>query len=129
MTRSRNPKEQSSPLLALLEPPPHVSRRCGAHARSTGEPCRKWAVRGRTRCRNHGGVGGGRPPTHGRRTARAERSRLLLQVAKALLAQHYEVPAPLEVEAPPHPATRQLVQQPLVERAPTDKEDTEPSQH
>lgn len=29
-------------------------RRCGAKTRS-GTPCKKWAMRGRTRCRNHGG--------------------------------------------------------------------------
>jgi glucans biosynthesis protein len=30
-------------------------RKCGAKNRR-GEPCRKWTMRGRTRCRNHGGA-------------------------------------------------------------------------
>lgn len=30
-------------------------RRCGARNRR-GKPCRKWTMRGRTRCRNHGGA-------------------------------------------------------------------------
>ena len=35
-------------------------RRCGAKTRS-GEPCKKWAVKGRTRCRLHGGANPGAP--------------------------------------------------------------------
>jgi hypothetical protein len=30
--------------------------RCGALARSTGQPCRKIPIKGRTRCANHGGL-------------------------------------------------------------------------
>lgn len=30
-------------------------RKCGAKNRR-GEPCRKWTMKGRTRCRNHGGA-------------------------------------------------------------------------
>jgi hypothetical protein len=32
-----------------------TDRTCGARNRR-GEPCRKWTMRGRTRCRNHGGA-------------------------------------------------------------------------
>lgn len=32
-----------------------VDRQCGAKNRR-GEPCRKWTMSGRTRCRNHGGA-------------------------------------------------------------------------
>ncbi len=32
-----------------------ADRTCGAKNRR-GEPCRKWTMRGRTRCRNHGGA-------------------------------------------------------------------------
>lgn len=39
--------------------------RCGAHARSTGEPCRRFPLKGKTRCRLHGGASSGRPPTSG----------------------------------------------------------------
>jgi hypothetical protein len=34
---------------------PHKAPRCGAHSRRTGLPCRAPAVRGKQRCRLHGG--------------------------------------------------------------------------
>ena len=34
----------------------HESPRCGAHSRRTGQPCRSPAVRGKKRCRMHGGA-------------------------------------------------------------------------
>ncbi len=39
--------------------------RCTATAKSTGKPCRKTPVEGRSTCRRHGGAGG-RPILHGR---------------------------------------------------------------
>ena len=43
---------------------------CGAHAKSTGEPCKRPGVGVGGRCKFHGGaVGSGRPVTHGRRSA------------------------------------------------------------
>jgi glucans biosynthesis protein len=43
---------------AMQKPMPmHRSPRCGARTRS-GRPCRSPAVRGRTRCRMHGGRAG-----------------------------------------------------------------------
>lgn len=87
-----------SPLRDLLEPPPHVSRRCGARARTTGEPCRKWACKGRSRCRLHGGArGSGRPATSGKHTAEALRARRFLHVVRRLLARFYRRPEPIEV--------------------------------
>jgi hypothetical protein len=44
--------------------PIHRSPRCGAHARTTGQPCRSPAMKN-GRCRMHGGRAG-RKPTHGR---------------------------------------------------------------
>lgn len=41
-------------------------RRCGAHARSTGKPCRQWAKKN-GRCRLHGGLSTG--PPKGNRSA------------------------------------------------------------
>lgn len=35
-----------------------ILRRCGAKAKSTGLPCRKVALSGKTRCNLHGGYGG-----------------------------------------------------------------------
>ncbi len=32
------------------------NRRCGAHARSTGKPCKAQAIPGTWRCKNHGGA-------------------------------------------------------------------------
>jgi len=87
-----------SPLLAILKPPPHVSKRCGAHARTTGEPCQKWACIGSARCRNHGGAAGsGRPATTGKHTAQAKRNRQFVSIAEGLLARYYVKPAPIEV--------------------------------
>jgi hypothetical protein len=44
----------------------HLAPRCGAHARTTGQPCRSPAMKN-GRCRMHGGKAG-RRPTHGRYT-------------------------------------------------------------
>lgn len=42
-----------------------MSKRCGAKTQNTGEPCKSWPMKGKTRCRKHGGKGAGRPPIHG----------------------------------------------------------------
>lgn len=34
-------------------------QRCGAKAKGTGKPCRQWPVKGKTRCRFHGGLSTG----------------------------------------------------------------------
>lgn len=34
---------------------PFDSKRCGAKSRRTGKPCTQWAMRGATRCKQHGG--------------------------------------------------------------------------
>ena len=51
---------------------------CGAHCRTTGEPCKNHQM-ANGRCRMHGGKSTGRPVTHGQFTqeARTQRSRLL----------------------------------------------------
>ena len=46
-----------------------AARRCGAYARTTGQPCRGPAMKN-GRCRMHGGKAG-RKPTHGRYTKAA----------------------------------------------------------
>ncbi len=46
---------------------PHVPRKCGAYARSTGEPCKQYAL-ANSRCHYHGGK---TPVKHGRRTKKA----------------------------------------------------------
>jgi hypothetical protein len=65
------------------------ARRCGAHARTTGQPCRSPAMKN-GRCRMHGGKAG-RKPTHGRyaKAAVAERRamRALLRSLRALIGQ------------------------------------------
>lgn len=43
---------------------------CGAHCRTTGEPCKNRPMLGKTRCRMHGGKGG-RPKTTGQYTNEA----------------------------------------------------------
>ena len=51
---------------------------CGAHCRTTGEPCKNHQM-ANGRCRMHGGQSTGRPVTHGQFTQEAmtQRSRLL----------------------------------------------------
>ena len=48
--------------------------RCGAHARTTGQPCKNPAMTN-GRCRIHGGKSTGRPIIHGRTTQKAKRER------------------------------------------------------
>ena len=73
----------------------HQARRCGAKTRN-GSPCKAPAVRGKTRCRMHGGSSGsGAPPGNqnafktGRftktRIAHRKQVRLFLAAAKDLL--------------------------------------------
>ena len=57
-------------------------RRCGACTRTTGAPCKAPVMKGRTRCRLHGGASPGAPRgekngayRHGRRTQEAEAQR------------------------------------------------------
>ena len=75
----------------------HDSPRCGAQTRN-GTPCRAPAVKGRRRCRMHGGALGAGAPMgnqnafkHGRYSAQAhaERRRLraLIRASQALLDQ------------------------------------------
>jgi hypothetical protein len=48
--------------------------RCGAKARTTGQPCKGWAMKN-GRCRMHGGKSTGRPIIHGRYTKAAKADR------------------------------------------------------
>lgn len=62
-----------------IQPGP-IPGRCGAHTRDGGY-CPAWPVKGRTRCRMHGGApGSGRPPKHG----------LYSKVLRKSLATKYE---------------------------------------
>ena len=51
---------------------------CGAHCRTTGEPCKNYKM-DNGRCRMHGGKSTGRPKTHGNFTkeALAERAKVV----------------------------------------------------
>ncbi|MET0988021.1 MAG: HGGxSTG domain-containing protein [Steroidobacteraceae bacterium] len=70
----------------------HLSPRCGAHSRRTGQPCRAPAMKN-GRCRMHGGKAG-RKPMHGRYSkARIEanrRCRLLLRLLRELASGNTE---------------------------------------
>jgi hypothetical protein len=93
-------KKNDRPILQqlLLDPPPHVSQRCEAKARSTGEPCKRWASIGYVRCKFHGGArGSGRPPTHGKRSAQGRRDENFVRVVKGLLKTFYKIPVPVDV--------------------------------
>ena len=51
-----------------------LAPKCGAHARTTGNPCKN-ASMPNGRCRMHGGRSTGRPETHGQRTKKAKTER------------------------------------------------------
>ena len=51
-----------------------LAPKCGAHARTTGNPCKN-ASMPNGRCRMHGGRSTGRPVTHGQRTKKAKTER------------------------------------------------------
>lgn len=78
MENSHNPMQ-----LAINSSP-----RCGAHARTTGQPCRSPAMKN-GRCRMHGGRAG-RKPIHGRYSqaakAQRQRARALMRSIEALIA-------------------------------------------
>ena len=67
----------------------HAAPRCGAHARTTGQPCKSPAMKN-GRCRMHGGKAG-RKPTHGRYTKAAieqrQNVRELLRTLRELMGQ------------------------------------------
>jgi hypothetical protein len=67
MTMPKNADKAMQPATSQLP------ARCGAHCRTTGEPCRNPPMQGRMRCRMHGGKNTGRPPTSGRYTKEALR--------------------------------------------------------
>ena len=54
--------------------PMHKSPRCGAHCRTTGQPCKNAAM-ANGRCRMHGGKSTGRPVIHGKSTKAAKEQR------------------------------------------------------
>ena len=82
MAERRKPR---NPIDDLLDPP-HTSQRCGAKLRGKDAVCQRWAAVGRTRCRLHGGApGSGRPPTHGRYTAKRLRHRRVMKLLMRLL--------------------------------------------
>lgn len=61
--------------------------RCGAKARTTGKPCKGWAMKN-GRCRMHGGKAG-RKPTHGRYSKAAiEQRREVRELLRALREQY-----------------------------------------
>jgi glucans biosynthesis protein len=76
----------------------HAAPRCGAHARTTGAPCRAPAVKDKKRCRLHGGASPGAPTgarngayKDGRRTkeaiAQRREGRALLRAMLRLLTE------------------------------------------
>lgn len=53
-----------------------LAGRCGAYARSTGQPCRAWGLGRGGRCKNHGGASTGpRTPEGRERIRKANRAR------------------------------------------------------
>jgi hypothetical protein len=62
---------------------------CGAHARTTGAPCKAMALPN-GRCKNHGGMSTGPKTTSGRKAiAQATRQRMASEQRKRVLAGYY----------------------------------------
>jgi len=62
-----------------------ADRMCSAKTRS-GSPCKKWAMNGKTRCRNHGGKSTGPTTPHittGEQTLLSLKEKLLIQIGIA----------------------------------------------
>lgn len=83
-----NPNPMQKALAALKLAP-----KCGAHCRTTGEPCKN-AQMANGRCRMHGGKSPGAPRgkkhgrySHGRSTIKAKEERAEWQTARAELIQ------------------------------------------
>lgn len=73
-TRSRVMESGAAPLPRWLERA--LAGRCGAYARSTGQPCRAWGLGRGGRCKNHGGMSTGPRTPEGRdRIREANRAR------------------------------------------------------
>ncbi len=90
--RKRNPIDD------LLNPV-HQSVQCGAKARSTGEPCKKWASIGYRRCKFHGGApGSGRPKIHGKRSVKCQRDKLAMRVLLRMIKRNEQPCLPIEPE-------------------------------
>ena len=62
-------KTQCPPLFWLTSESKSISLRCGAHARSTGEPCKAKAMKN-GRCRNHDGMSTGAKTEKGKAAIR-----------------------------------------------------------
>lgn len=85
-------------LIQDLLHPPHVSQRCGAKARSTGEPCKRWNSIGHTRCKFHGGArGSGRPAIHGKYSAETHRKNVVVGALMRMVRKRHKKPDPVEV--------------------------------
>jgi hypothetical protein len=86
-------------LIEDLLHPPHVSQRRGAKARSTGQPCKRWAAIGSHRCKFHGGAeGSGRPKVHGRRSAEHERQEAVVNALLRMFRKRYRKPRPVDLD-------------------------------
>lgn len=70
-------------------PPP---AKCGANAKHSGEPCRRWAIPGSARCRHHGGYAGphGRPAAEERHQVRRVEALVSAAAAKIMLADGWD---------------------------------------
>jgi hypothetical protein len=86
-----HPMAAARAALARLQP-------CGAHARTTGMPCRKPPCRGSTRCANHGGRSTGPKPKSGRRTLKQQQLEHWLHLLRGVLniTHGHEKPPPIE---------------------------------
>jgi hypothetical protein len=85
----------------VLDKPPHVSARCRAKSKRSGEQCKRWASIGFSTCRMHGGhAKSGRPTTNGNHTLEKKRQKRFVHIVRGLLNANAE--KPLRVDPEPH---------------------------
>ncbi len=71
-------------------------QKCGAHARSTGQPCRKPPCRGRMRCNLHGGRSTGAPSKTGKHSLAQQRTEHYAHLLLGALSGLYEKMEPVD---------------------------------
>jgi hypothetical protein len=89
-------KEREPESLVLARAVAAQMPRCGAFARTTGLPCQRLPLRGKARCRLHGGRSTGARPVHGGRSRDAERMQHYLLALLGALRATQTKPAPVD---------------------------------
>lgn len=81
---SNNPMHQGQ--MAQARAALSAMSRCGAHARTSGAPCKNVACKGSNRCRMHGGRSSGAPKKHGNYSQERKRNEHFVRIMLSVIA-------------------------------------------